>query len=111
MHHIPNTHIIICLMEVCIIYLLISSVTFSSMKPNFAPMYLKFVVYPGGKVHTFPALFANIRGKSVIFAPNHVEITPNTRPSTHDDSACYTCTYRCENIEFSVLHVALPELA
>ena len=31
-----------------------------------------------------------------IRAPNHAEITRNTRPSTRDDSARYTCTYSCE---------------
>ena len=43
--------------------------------------------------------------------PNHAEITRNLRPSTLDDSARYACTCRCENIELSVLHVALSKLA
>ena len=75
-------------------------------------MYVHVYAYLGGKVHAFPALFANICGKSAIFAcqttqklriihaPPRVMIARATRALTG-----------VKNIEFSVLNVALSELA
>ncbi len=67
---------------------------------------------PGGKVRAFPALFANIRGKSAIFAR---QTTRKLRVVHAPPRATIARATRAltgvKNIEFSVLHVALPELA
>ena len=64
---------------------------------------------PGGKVHTYLALFANIRGKSAIFMHQttrklHVIPTPAHAMIARTTHALTGVT----NIKFFVLHVALP---
>ena len=67
---------------------------------------------PGGKVCTFPALFANIRGKSTIFACQTTRKLHVIHVPPRATIACATCALMgVKNIEFSELHVALPELA
>ena len=66
----------------------------------------------GGKVRAFPALFANICGKSAIFA---CQTTRKLRvihapPRAMIVRAMHVLT-GVKNIEFSVLHMALTELA
>ena len=67
---------------------------------------------PGEKVRAFPALFANIYGKSAIFA---CKTTRKLRVIHAPPCATIACATHVltgvKNIEFSVLHVALPELA
>ena len=52
---------------------------------------------PGWKgSHVSSAVHEYLQEIRHIRAPNHAELTHNTRPSTHDDSACYVCTYGCD---------------
>ena len=68
--------------------------------------------YLGGKVHVFPALLANIHGKSMIFACQMTLKLCNAlcRPTPLCVMiACAMCALTgVTNIEFLVVHVALP---